>query len=207
MGPTIEQTIEFIKKAHAGQVDKAGEAYWKHPVSVMERLVDAPEDYKLAALLHDVIEDTDFSAENLRKMGYSADVVRAVELLTKHGDMPYLDEVRHIRDSGNPIAIAVKIADNLDNLDQVRLAKLKPELQLKAVKYRESLAILRQSVLDNPKVLRDFTRVAQDQGIDLDYGEDPVARLAELIMDDSPPDEKRVAEIARLMGQTDDKPP
>lgn len=56
------------------------------------------------------------------------------------------------------------------------------------------------------KAVQDFTRVAKDQGMDLNYGEDPVARLAELIQDDSPPDEQRLAEIAKLMGQTDDKP-
>jgi hypothetical protein len=50
----------------------------------------------------------DYTAENLREMGYSAGVVRAVELLTKRGDKPDLDEIRHIRDSGDPIAIAVR---------------------------------------------------------------------------------------------------
>lgn len=198
MAPTVQQTIEFIKKAHAGQVDKSGETYWKHPVSVMNRLGDAPKDYKLTALLHDIIEDTDYTADDLRKMGYSDDVVTAVRLLTKRGGVPYIDEIKHIRDSGNPIAIAVKIADNLDNLDQVRLAKLKPELQLKAGKYRESLAILRQSVLDNPKVLHDFTRVGKDQGMELDY-DDRTERLAELLSDDSTPDEKRLSEIRKLL--------
>src|SRR5450755_2861043 len=69
--PTVESTIEFIKSAHAGQVDKAGVAYWHHPVSVMKRLgTDALDDYKLAALLHDVIEDTKYGASDLRAMGY-----------------------------------------------------------------------------------------------------------------------------------------
>ena len=157
VSPTIEQTITFIRKAHAGQVDKAGEPYWKHPVSVMKRLGEAPDDFKLAALLHDVIEDTDYTANDLQKMGYSADVVRAVELLTKSGDVPYIDEIKKIRDSGNLIAIAVKISDNLDNLDQVRLAEVSPEMRLKAGKYRASLEILRQAVLDHPDMLRDFS--------------------------------------------------
>jgi (p)ppGpp synthase/HD superfamily hydrolase len=145
MSPTVEQTIQFIKKAHAGQIDKAGEEYWKHPVSVMQRLGDAPDSYKLAALLHDVIEDTEYTADDLQQLGYSAEVVRAVELLTKSGDGSYLDEIRKLRDSGNPIAIAVKIADNLDNLDPIRLGKLDPDLQLKAQRYHASLAILRES--------------------------------------------------------------
>jgi (p)ppGpp synthase/HD superfamily hydrolase len=146
MSPTVEQTIEFIKQAHAGQTDKAGEEYWKHPVSVMERLGDAPDSYKLTALLHDVIEDTEYSADDLQKLGYSAEVVRAVELLTKSGEGTYLDEIRKLRDSGNAIAIAVKIADNLDNLDPARLEKLDRTFQLKAEKYRASLAILQDGV-------------------------------------------------------------
>jgi hypothetical protein len=64
--PTVDETIAFIKRAHAGQVDKAGNPYWQHPVSVMGRLgPDATESEKLAALLHDVIEDTDHAAADL----------------------------------------------------------------------------------------------------------------------------------------------
>src|SRR4051812_4881954 len=90
--PTLESTIEFIKHAHAGQVDKGGTDYWRHPVSVMNRLrADASEECRMVALLHDVIEDTAYTAEYLRQMGYSAAVVNAVVRLTKTGDKPYLE--------------------------------------------------------------------------------------------------------------------
>lgn len=59
--PSIDETIAFIRSAHVGQTDKAGAPYWRHPVSVMERLgADATEDEKLVALLHDVVEDTPY---------------------------------------------------------------------------------------------------------------------------------------------------
>jgi len=147
--PTMESTIEFIKLAHAGQVDKAGVAYWHHPVSVMNRLGgDAPEDYKLAALLHDVIEDTKYSATDLRARGYNERVIDAVLHLTKVEKIPYLDNIKRIAHCGNKIAIAVKIADNEDNLDPERIARLPANARLltqQIAKYRSSLEILRRA--------------------------------------------------------------
>jgi len=99
--------------------------YWHHPVSVMKRLgTDAPDDYKLAALLHDVFEDTKYGAADLRAMGYAERVVEAVLRLTKVEEIPYLENIERIAASGDKIAIAVKIADNEDNLDPERIARL-----------------------------------------------------------------------------------
>jgi len=149
--PTVESTIEFIKRAHADQVDKGGVAYWRHPVSVMSRLgPDATEDCKLVALLHDVIEDTKYTAADLRSKGYSDRVIDAVLLLTKNKDLPYLDNIEHIAASGNKIAIAVKIADNEDNLDPDRIAKIPGSLRvvnLHHAKYENSLQILRRALV------------------------------------------------------------
>jgi (p)ppGpp synthase/HD superfamily hydrolase len=83
--PTIDETIAFIQKAHSGQFDKGGEVYWRHPRSVMQRLGDnATEEERQVALLHDVIEDTPYSAADLLALGYSPAVVTAVELLRLH---------------------------------------------------------------------------------------------------------------------------
>jgi (p)ppGpp synthase/HD superfamily hydrolase len=148
--PSVESTIEFIKRAHAGQVDKAGVAYWRHPVSVMNRLgPEAPEDAKLVALLHDVIEDTRYTAADLRSMGYNDRVVNAVLLLTKNKSLSYLDNIEHIAASGDDIAIAVKIADNEDNLDPERIAKIPGSERgpnLHRAKYESSLEILRRAI-------------------------------------------------------------
>jgi (p)ppGpp synthase/HD superfamily hydrolase len=149
--PTVESTIEFIKSAHAGQVDKAGVTYWHHPVSVMKRLgTDAPDDYKLAALLHDVFEDTKYGAADLRAMGYAERVVEAVLRLTKVEEIPYLENIERIAASGDKIAIAVKIADNEDNLDPERIARLPANarvINLQIAKYQSSLEILRRAIV------------------------------------------------------------
>lgn len=145
--PTIDETIAFIQEAHAGQTDKAGNPYWMHPVSVMRRLgPDASENEKLAALLHDVIEDTDHTAADLLAMGYPDDVVVAVQLLSRpEGDArpAYLEWVRSLAASGNRTAVRVKIADNEDNLDPERIALLPPNERDITRRYEQSLRILR----------------------------------------------------------------
>src|SRR5262245_55736741 len=78
--PTLEQTVAFAALAHAGQKDKAGEAYVSHPLRLMLRLPSG--DAKLVALLHDVVEDTGFTLEDLCRFGYSGEVVAAVDCLT-----------------------------------------------------------------------------------------------------------------------------
>jgi (p)ppGpp synthase/HD superfamily hydrolase len=111
---------------------------------------DAPEDYKLAALLHDVIEDTKYDAADLRAMGYSERVVDAVLHLTKVEKIPYLDNIERIAASGNKIAIAVKIADNEDNLDPERIVRLPANarvLSQQIAKYQASLEILRRAIV------------------------------------------------------------
>lgn len=145
---TIEETITFIREAHAGQTDKAGAPYWLHPVSVMERLgPDASLDEKLAALLHDIVEDTRYSLNGLRKLGYADTVVEAVRLLTKpKPEVPYLDWIRTIAESGNIIAIRVKIADNEDNIDPGRVAKLPPAMRGGQARYSRSLEILQRAL-------------------------------------------------------------
>lgn len=141
--PTIEETIAFIKAAHAGQVDKGGVEYWKHPVSVMNRLgPDISHECKLVALLHDVIEDTRYGAEDLVRLGYPESVVESVKRLSKPPGVPYLDCIKAIVASGDRMAIAVKRADNQDNLDPERLAKLPPGKRAGDDKYRRSIEIL-----------------------------------------------------------------
>lgn len=141
--PSIDDTIDFIKIAHAGQFDKGGVEYWKHPVSVMHRLgPDASEDCKLVALLHDVIEDTGHSAISLRDLGYPANVIASVERLTKPKGVAYLKYIEELAVSGDQMAIEVKIADNFDNLDPERLSRLPPDKRSGEDKYRRSIEIL-----------------------------------------------------------------
>lgn len=152
----IDKTIAFIKEAHAGQVDKAGGPYWMHPVAVMHRLgAGATIQEKLTALLHDVVEDTSVTIDDLRSNDFLDPVLEAVALLTRPArlgptwhPLSYLEWIRAIADTGNRTAIKVKIADNEENADPERLA-LTPdpkERERLAAKYAESLAILRPAL-------------------------------------------------------------
>lgn len=141
---TVEETVEFIKKAHEDQTDKGGKPYWMHPVSVMQRIANPTEDEQLAALLHDVVEDTPYSLANLREMGYSANTVKMVDLLTrKPGGGTYIEWIKSLATSGNKGAIKIKIADNEDNSDPDRIARMPPEQQGIVKRYKRSLEILR----------------------------------------------------------------
>lgn len=149
--PTIAQTLVFIEEVHAGQFDLGGKPFWLHPVSVMNRLGPyATHHEKLAALLHDVLEDTPWTAEQLLERGYPTAVVDAVKLLTRpegKGRPTYIDWIRLLARSRNRIAIRVKIADNEDNSDPERVARLPPEQRDIVKRYELSLKILRAADL------------------------------------------------------------
>jgi hypothetical protein len=119
----LEQ-VEFARRiatrAHAGQVDKAGRPYIAHPQRVAARVEDLQAE--AVAWLHDVLEDTEVTAEDLRVQGIDDEVVRAVELLTRDVD----DDVYYARIAAYPVAREVKLADIADNTDPVRTALLDP---------------------------------------------------------------------------------
>jgi (p)ppGpp synthase/HD superfamily hydrolase len=150
--PTIEETISFIQKAHAGQTDKAGKDYYLHPVAVMKRLpIEVDDEVKLAALLHDVLEDNKlYTRQLLSEMGYSERTLDAVELVTfnKPGDQrTYAEKIDGIIASGNKDAIQVKFADMSENSDPARLALLDPAKRANLLeKYSAPLKALRQAV-------------------------------------------------------------
>ena len=151
--PTLDETIAFIQKAHAGQTDKSGAPYWHHPVAVMEILQgmhpDATEDELHAALLHDVIEDTKFTAHDLRDLGYSDRTIALVSGLSRPtGDTrpSYMDWIRSIAGTGDRDLIRIKLADNMHNSHPDRIAQLPPEQRDIVNRYRRSMAILRAAL-------------------------------------------------------------
>ncbi len=148
--PSIDETIAFIKTAHAGQVDASGHDYYLHPMAVMKRLPEAADlEVKLAALLHDVLEDTPYTRQNLLDMGYSERTLTAVELVTqKPGDTrSYPEKIAAIVASGNRDAIQVKFADMSENSDPARLALLEPERREHFLrKYSAPLQVLRAAL-------------------------------------------------------------
>lgn len=114
----IEVALEIAIKAHKGQRDLDGKAVILHPMAVA---LKSDEPYVIiAGLLHDVVEDTDFTFDDLLKAGISPKVVEALRLLTHSKDSTYEEYVQRIAQSGNKIAINVKYNDLCHNLQRGR---------------------------------------------------------------------------------------
>lgn len=109
--------------AHAGVVDKAGKPYIEHPARVAQAVQG--DDAKAVAWLHDVVEDTPITLDDLRLGGFSGRVVRGVDAMTHREWEEYLSFVR--RAALDPVARQVKLADVRDNMDLGRLAGQGPE--------------------------------------------------------------------------------
>jgi len=113
----LETALCIAAKAHAGQTDKAGEPYILHPIRVMLGVASIEE--KIAALLHDTVEDTDITFNDLDAAGFSRDIVDAVRALTKTDGESRLAAAR--RAAANRIARQVKLADVTDNMNIDRI--------------------------------------------------------------------------------------
>ena len=148
--PTIDETVALIKRAHDGQKTKSGEPYWTHPVAVMMLLPpDATIDERHAALLHDVLEDTYLTANDLVGFGYSDETIKIVRMVTRPKDEPrpsYMDWIRSISASGNRGAMKVKLADNIHNSDPDRIAALPPEERDIVKRYKRSMRVLKSAL-------------------------------------------------------------
>lgn len=114
---TLERAIEIAAKAHAGQTDKGGEPYILHPLRVMLSVSNNLE--RMAAVLHDVVEDSDITLKNLVQEGFPVEVIEAIAALTKLPGETRLQAAE--RAARNPIARAVKLADNAENMDISRI--------------------------------------------------------------------------------------
>jgi (p)ppGpp synthase/HD superfamily hydrolase len=132
--PTVADAISLAARVHRDQRDKAGEAYILHPLRVMLRQTD--ETDRIVAVLHDVLEDSDVTAEDLRGSGYSDDVIAALEALTKHAGETYDDFIERVAE--NSIARRVKLADLEDNLDATRLTTVEEKDLERMEKYRRA---------------------------------------------------------------------
>ena len=119
---TLERAIAIAAEAHAGQKDKVGAAYILHSLRVMMKM--ETEEARIAAVLHDVVEDSEWSLDDLRKKGFSEKVLHAVDCLTRRDEdgEDYFDYVK--RAGSDPIARKVKLADLADNSDLKRLGPL-----------------------------------------------------------------------------------
>lgn len=137
--PLTSEAMKIAYRAHHGQTDKAGLPYVFHPFHLAEQMED--EFSVCVALLHDVVEDTDVTLEELKKI-FPAEIADAIALLTHPKDVPYLDYVEKIKD--NPLAKAVKIADIRHNSDSTRMPAGDPQVQWRwENKYSKALEILK----------------------------------------------------------------
>ncbi len=130
-----KKALKICFEAHKNQKDKTGLPYVFHPFHLAEQMHD--EVTTIVALLHDVIEDTHITFDDLRKEGFSEDIISALKLLTHDPAVPYMDYVELIKT--NPIAKAVKIADLTHNSDLSRFDKITDFDLKRNEKYKEAM--------------------------------------------------------------------
>ena len=136
--PATKQALKLCFEAHKHQLDKSGLPYVFHPFHLAEQMTD--EDTTVAALLHDVMEDTPCTRAELTALGFSDRVLEALDLLNHDPAVPYLDYVAALR--SNPIARAVKLADLRHNSDLTRLDVVDETALSRVEKYRKAIALL-----------------------------------------------------------------
>ena len=133
-----KKAMKLCFAAHKDQVDKSGLPYVFHPFHLAEQMPD--ELTAATALLHDVVEDTPYTLEDLSRMGYPQAVLEALALLTHAPSVPYMDYVAKIRE--NPIARQVKLADLRHNSDLTRLEQVDGKALARAEKYAQAIRLL-----------------------------------------------------------------
>jgi len=160
--PDLGQSIEIMRAAHEGQIDKSGRPYWLHPLRVAMRLMQCTPEERHAALLHDVVEDTRVTLENLREMGYGEEVLELVNLLTrrKPEGESHKQYVERIVASGNAKALRVKLADVYDNMSPARTRALPRDVR----GMRHRFAKDTERVLEALRALGDELHATIPQG-------------------------------------------
>jgi (p)ppGpp synthase/HD superfamily hydrolase len=135
-----KQAYEIAYNAHKGQVDKSGKDYINHPLTVASYCKS--EDERIVALLHDVVEDTNITLEDLSKI-FDKKIIDALSLLTHSDDEPYMEYVAKIKE--NKLARNVKIADLTHNMDLSRLENpTKDDYDRVENKYKPAMELLRK---------------------------------------------------------------
>ena len=134
----LDAALRIAVNAHAGQRDKIGQPYILHPIRVM--LAMSTDAERTAAVLHDVVEDSAVTIDDLRREGFSEDVVHAVDAMTRRGGEGYEEYVE--RASRDPLARRIKIADLDDNMNLRRLHGLEDQDRERMERYRKAYRFL-----------------------------------------------------------------
>ena len=140
-----KKAINVMYQAHQGQMDKGGFPYCFHPYQVAQGMDD--EISCTCALLHDVVEDTDLTFEDLAEMGFPAEVIAVLKLLTHREGVPYMDYVRNL--AGNPVARKVKLSDLHHNSDLSRINEVTEKDLERIGQYKEAIAFLEEKDTEN----------------------------------------------------------
>lgn len=135
---TLERAIEIAARTHAGQVDKGGAPYILHPLRVMLRVAPGPQ--QIVAVLHDVVEDSEVTFEDLEREGFSAEVISGLRAVTKVAGESYEDFVA--RAALDPVGKAVKLADLMENSDLSRIAEPSQKDLERVEKYGRAIRYL-----------------------------------------------------------------
>ena len=135
-----KKALKISFEAHKDQLDKSGIPYVYHPYEVASGL--NTEEAVCVALLHDVVEDTDTTLEELEKEGFGKTVIDALKLLTHSDDTPYFDYIRAIKQ--NPLATAVKLSDLKHNSTRSRMNVITDWDEKRYQKYAQAMKMLTQ---------------------------------------------------------------
>ena len=165
---TLQKAIEIATDAHKGQFDKSGKDYIGHPLRVME--MGRTEEEKIVGVLHDVVEDTDWTFEMLEAEGFSKEIIDALRCVTKVSENENYDDFIE-RVKKNPLAVAVKINDLTDNMDIRRLPYLSDKDIKRLKKYLkaykkligEPVYSIYAAKQENPNAYEAWTMEADEQ--------------------------------------------
>lgn len=135
-----KKALRLCFEAHKDQVDKSGMPYVFHPYHLAEQMKD--EKSVIVALLHDIVEDTCYTFDDLKKVGFDNEIIEALMLMTHDSDVPYMTYVAAIKQ--NPIARAVKLADLQHNSDLSRLDNIDEKALKRKEKYTEAILLLKE---------------------------------------------------------------
>ena len=133
-----KKAMRLCFEAHKEQRDKSGLPYVFHPIHLAEQM--STEETTIVALLHDVVEDTDYTIEDLTAMGFDQAITDAIALMTHTDGVDYMDYVRRVKE--NPIAKTVKLADLRHNSDLTRLDIVDKEAIARKEKYLKAIELL-----------------------------------------------------------------
>jgi (p)ppGpp synthase/HD superfamily hydrolase len=138
---TLDKAIFLAVQAHQGQKDRYSQPYILHPLRMMMKM--NTEEEQIAAVLHDVVEKSDRTLDDLRREGFSEEIISAVDRLTKRPGEDYATHIERTRK--NSLSRKVKIADLEDNMDPKRIVHFSDEDKKRLGRFHEAWSILKNT--------------------------------------------------------------